>query len=208
MLPRIALGTTLLALTLALGACNSGDGYGYGGSYGGSGGDAGVGGSEGGSAAVEGASMFLQRNLHADENNRTYTTNYQFPTLIPMGTPVRIDSQNRKVVKFTRLDTNQQFTFLKTKHLRESYEETQAKYFGSEDPTPKIAELSEVDQQGISQGMALEGMTKEGVLYACGYPPDHKTPSLDSNQWRYWTTKMRTQLVFFDENGVVTRIQN
>ncbi|MCX5638587.1 MAG: hypothetical protein NTX52_12990, partial [Planctomycetota bacterium] len=63
--------------------------------------------------------------------------------------------------------------------------------------------LSEVDRNGIEAGKALPGMSKQGVMIALGYPAKHKTPSLESNHWTYWTGRYGQITVDFDESGKV-----
>lgn len=58
----------------------------------------------------------------------------------------------------------------------------------------------------IATGKALEGMTKQGVVYALGIPPRHVTPSLDADTWKYWTNRYGTFNVEFNEKGIVSRI--
>ena len=69
----------------------------------------------------------------------------------------------------------------------------------------KIAQLSEIDQEGIKDGVVKKGMTKEGVVYAVGYPPTHKTPTLDSDQWIYWKNRFGKMRVQFTD-GKVSRV--
>lgn len=74
-------------------------------------------------------------------------------------------------------------------------------------PTPISLEgFSELDRKGIKEGKALVGMTKDGVLTALGYPASHRTPSLISNSWVYWTNRWGTIRVDFDDNGKVANI--
>jgi len=46
-------------------------------------------------------------------------------------------------------------------------------------------------------------MSKEAVILAIGYPPEHVTPTLESNTWKYWRTRFATQLVSFVDGKVV-----
>ena len=48
-------------------------------------------------------------------------------------------------------------------------------------------------------------MSKKAVLAAYGPPPEHETPTRDTNPWKYWTDRFRTKEVFFDKNGKTTR---
>jgi hypothetical protein len=45
-------------------------------------------------------------------------------------------------------------------------------------------------------------MTKQDVIASVGYPPAHKTPSLDGNEWRYWENRFGTILVTFKDGKV------
>lgn len=56
-------------------------------------------------------------------------------------------------------------------------------------------------------GQVKVGMRKSAVVVAMGYPPKHKTPNLEANQWQYWMNRFNTILVLF-ENDRVTLIQD
>jgi outer membrane protein assembly factor BamE (lipoprotein component of BamABCDE complex) len=71
----------------------------------------------------------------------------------------------------------------------------------------KLDDLSEVDRKGIKDGKVYEGMTKDGVRIALGYPAAHQTPSLNENTWVYWTNRFKSFKIEFDENRKVTKIQ-
>ena len=75
-------------------------------------------------------------------------------------------------------------------------------------PTPvSYPDLSDVDRQGIKEGKALVGMSKQGVMIALGYPAKHETPSTDQNRWTYWKGRMAKYAVEFDNNGKVASVQ-
>ena len=40
-------------------------------------------------------------------------------------------------------------------------------------------------------------------MMALGYPATHRTPSLDSNTWVYWTNRFTTFEVNFNDKGLV-----
>ena len=65
--------------------------------------------------------------------------------------------------------------------------------------------LSRIDQKGILDGRPYEGMSKEGVMIALGYPCPHGTPSPDFDTWRYWKNRFGNYYVTF-ENGIVTAV--
>jgi hypothetical protein len=74
-------------------------------------------------------------------------------------------------------------------------------------PEPvKLDKLSEIDRKGIQEGKAYVGMTKEGIRIALGYPAPHKTPSLESNTWYFWTNRFKSIAIEFDGNGKVRSV--
>ena len=64
--------------------------------------------------------------------------------------------------------------------------------------------MAKVDQEGIKNGVAKVGMTKDGIKAALGYPAAHKTASLDADVWTYWRDRFRMMLVTFKDGKVVT----
>ena len=45
-------------------------------------------------------------------------------------------------------------------------------------------------------------MTKQQVIMALGYPPAHRTPSIDGPMWTYWANRWATFEVYFDGDRV------
>lgn len=62
------------------------------------------------------------------------------------------------------------------------------------------------ERKNIKNGTIAVGMSKDAVVMAYGYPPSHKTPTLDSNMWTYWRDRFRRVFVYF-ENGKVVNIK-
>ena len=52
----------------------------------------------------------------------------------------------------------------------------------------------------------MPGMSREGVILAVGYPPEHQTPSLEADQWSYWRNSHSRFQVYF-VGGLVSGIQ-
>lgn len=145
-------------------------------------------------------------NLHPDEANaRLYTVNYQQDGLIPVCSQVKITDAGRKAVRFQVVNTGREYQYLLHRSLPAAFNEHLSEVFGKQCPQGRIATLSRVDQQGIEQGTAKVGMTKEAVAIAMGRPPAHETPSLESDQWMYWLHRFNRLRVEF-ENGKVSNI--
>lgn len=159
-----------------------------------------------GQSLVGADGVYTLVNLHPDEENaRLYTVNYQQDGLIPVCSQVRITDAGRKAVRFQVADTGQEYQYLLHRSLPVAFDEHLGEIFGKQCPQAKIAGLSSLDQQGIKEGTAKVGMTKDAVAIAMGHPPAHETPSLESDQWMYWLHRFNRVRVDF-ENGKVSNI--
>lgn len=65
--------------------------------------------------------------------------------------------------------------------------------------------LSEQEIDAIKNGVVIAGMSKRAVLISYGYPPEHKTPGLESNSWLYWLGKTTKKEICFDPEGKAAR---
>ena len=141
-------------------------------------------------------------NLHPDEKRmKLYSVNFQQDGLIPVCTQVNIVDVTNKNLTFKISSTDKQYTLTKHKSSPD-FSKYLSNYFGTECNNSKIKKLSTLDQQGIKDGVVKKGMTKEGVKYAIGFPPEHKTPSLNNNEWLYWKNRFNTFRVEFKDNTV------
>ena len=156
---------------------------------------------------AEGTELYTLTNLHPDPVNlRLYATNYLQAALIPRCSKVSVTKKSKKKMKFTLESSGAEYEYLHHKKAApEGFEANLKKYFGTECSSSEVTKLSETDQDGIKKGRVALGMTKQGVILAIGYPPEHVTPSTDMDQWRYWKNKFATRLFYF-ENGKVSEI--
>jgi hypothetical protein len=155
---------------------------------------------------IEGETLvYTLTNLHPDERRGlAYSLNYQQDGLIPVCTQVNIDSVNQRELRFTVASSGRQYRYLFTRHLRDAIDLHMGRYFGPN--CPDLTALSDADRVGIQQGQVFQGMSKQGVILAVGYPPEHQTPSLEVDQWAYWRNAHRRFLVYFVD-GLVSGIQ-
>lgn len=147
-------------------------------------------------------------NLHPDQQRkRLYTVNYQQDGLISRCTQVDLQDYSNRLITFQETKTGTVYTLIRHKSSPDFSQYLQG-YFGTRCTATNKLTLSSLDKKGIEQGKALIGMTKEGVTLAIGYPPEHKTPSLDSNQWMYWSNRWNKFIVIFNDKGLVEQIQD
>jgi hypothetical protein len=155
-------------------------------------------------------------NMHY-EKPEISDVNYQKGALIPFGTRVQILEVRRESVKFQ--PTGHPAITLVNKYGKDAVPMDQLleRTFPREDPRAKLAKTAKPAVKGknpkpaadertrklIEQGVVEPGMTKEQVLMAKGYPPAHRTPSIDSPMWTYWENRWVTSEVYFDGDKVV-----
>jgi hypothetical protein len=162
-------------------------------------------------------------NLHPDaERNWLSAGNYQRIGLIPVCSPVTLlelssghlevgyQPRNRpsrmpEHLRFREEATGKVYEYFSRSDTSEPFQDHLARYFGDECPEA-LQSLSEIDRRGVAVGNPLVGMSKQGVIFAMGYPPLEATPSLDSNRWIYWLRRFDREAVVFDDTGHVTLV--
>ena len=155
------------------------------------------------------ADVVTLTNLHPDEpRSRLFTTNYQQDGLIPVCSQVAPLELNAKRLRFTNQATGKTYDYFYQKAVAEPFRDHLTRVFATECPRAELDALSEIDRRGVGLGEALAGMSKQGVLFALGYPPRHATPSLDANRWIYWTNRFNRVAVLFEETGHVLAVVN
>lgn len=152
-------------------------------------------------AAKVGATYYTQFSLF-EEGGEHITTNYRRGILVPINTQVRfVDADSRKIV-VERLDTGGRLTLVNVpeysgENIRGIFHRTLA-----ESPVDLEA-FTPLERDNIKGGTIALGMSKDAVLRSLGYPPKHKTPTLESNVWRYWRHRLGSYLVRFADGKVV-----
>lgn len=143
-------------------------------------------------------------NLHPDEEDRELSSvNYQDKGLIPLCTPIRVTFLSTDYLEFTVLGSGRSYKYEFYDDMKAAPGEHVTRYFGTACDPSVIATLDPIDQQGIREGKVYPGMSKDGVLLAIGYPPDHATKSLDDDTWRYWESRFDVFDVVFKDGRVL-----
>jgi hypothetical protein len=148
-----------------------------------------------------GGDYFTRYSFHY-ERGRHLTTNYARGSLLPINTRVKLVSMSDDELVLQRLDTRDR---VRVKNVEKF----------SRKPLSEVArgllspEKMPVDQQpvdvaiAIRHGELLEGMTKEQALMARGYPPTHRTPSLDADKWVYWSSRFIRHTITFKDGHLL-----
>ncbi len=150
-----------------------------------------------------GQTYYTQFSLFQEENNYR-TTNYRRGILIPVNTPVSLVSIGTDKAQIKINQTGQNLSIENVpKYTKDDMPRAFLKILG-----PRKVDLSGfsmAEQQHILAGKVKKGMERQAVLVAIGYPPQHETPSLDSNDWTYWSSRFNKFIVHFN-NGKVDNI--
>lgn len=129
--------------------------------------------------------------------------NYQSAgKFIPLGTPVQVLRMTDVDVTFIDTNTNRSFTWVK-RYARVPLASLLKVWLMEEDPHKVVNGFSENIRSLIYKGKIEVGMTKQQVIFALGFPPQHRTPSTSLDIWTYWEKGPYT--VHFNE-GVVASI--
>lgn len=148
--------------------------------------------------------IYTQTNLHPDEQRkRLYSINYQQSGFIPRCTEVELLDVSKKKLIFKANNEEYQYLYHKASG---SFDENIKKYFDTSCKKSKLRKLTAIDKEGLEAGKVFKGMTKDGVILAIGYPPVHKTKSLEEKRWKYWTSRFGTLDIIFDKNNKVKKI--
>ena len=159
---------------------------------------------------LTGQSRYLCCNLHYDKSEIT-DVNYLQGTPVPLGTTVQILEVRKNSVRFQPAGHPPLTLVFRHGRKMMTFEQYLDRLFVAEDPRAKLPKPSrdrkhageaEKVRKAIEGGMVEPGMTREQVLMAVGYPPAHRTPSLESSMWTYWTNRWATYQVYFDGDRV------
>lgn len=129
------------------------------------------------------------------------TTNYWRGILVPINTRVTVLSFDDKRMEL-RLPSGETVKIENVEKYSKRNMTNIANNLLTPQPVP-IGRFGEATANAISRGLLVVGMTREQVVMAHGYPPGHRTPSLDSDIWMYWTGRSETQTIVFN-NGLLS----
>ena len=148
---------------------------------------------------VDGGTFFTKVNIWFPPNKKTKSTNLHQGDILPAGTEVTIVSVGFFGIKFT-VDSEEVYALNRVeRYCSISLDELFKRHFGKTDITSSTGGYSKFtpeEQDNVDKGEISAGMTKESVLMAYGFPPSHKTPSLISDTWFYWSGRNMVEVHF------------
>lgn len=125
-------------------------------------------------------------------------------TVIPLGTPIKVTGYGRYRA-FVELPNGSQA--LGNDYSRSLDMGVFAKrYVVPENPLDKLATFPPKVQTAIKTARVTNGMTREQVVMALGYPMANENPHLDARTWKYWLWTFSEFRVRFDNDGRVSEV--
>jgi hypothetical protein len=156
-----------------------------------------------------GRDFFVCCNLYFDEERNANDANYKYLDVgsnrIPFGTRVKVTNAGKEGVVM-RPDGGSETFYLYFAFGGERI--TAMEYFRNilrdSDPRPALATASPEIVAAITKGHLRRGMTKEQATMARGYPPFHRTPGFQSDQWLYYDSRSSVRHVQFVDGKIIT----
>ncbi|MDD2759398.1 MAG: hypothetical protein PHH11_03775 [Methylomonas sp.] len=140
------------------------------------------------------------------EKNTYRTTNYRKGILIPINTEVTLQAMRGDEADLRLVDGGQILTIENVpKHTLDDMQTAFNKIVGPSKVDMKA--FSQTERDAIMAGRVVKGMSRKAVLAAIGYPPKHETPSLEANDWVYWSNRFNRFVVHFKNDKVESVVE-
>lgn len=140
------------------------------------------------------------------EKGRYVTTNYRRGVLLPINSEVTLLEITNKTILVSVAPSHFELLIKNAyKHTNDDTIQAFNKLFA--ESKRDLKQFTKQERKQIKLGKVAKGMRKKAVLAAMGYPPQIETPSLDIDQWTYWSSRWNRFIVYF-HNGRVARIQD
>lgn len=150
-------------------------------------------------SSMRGPVYYTQVNIRYEDPERIPSTNYLRGERLPVGTPVRIIERGGRTIRFVDPSDREYSLLHVPRHTAGTLDQIFERMFSREDPWAPGGTLDRIASASvdhIEQGTVGGGMTRQAALMSYGYPPSHRTPSLEQDVWTYWIGRNRTQLEF------------
>ena len=153
-------------------------------------------------ASVKTGSIYYTQVSIMYEKGHHKTTNYRRGKLLPINTPVKLLDISRKRMTVEIQPSGAQLLIVNViKHTGDDTTQAFKKLFGIN--KVNLSGLTALEKRNVLAGKVDTGMRKKAVLAAIGYPPRIQTPSLDDDQWTYWSSRYNKFMVHFSNDRVV-----
>ncbi|MDQ6993616.1 MAG: hypothetical protein Q9M31_09075 [Mariprofundus sp.] len=154
----------------------------------------------------KGKLFFTQVNIYSLKGKVVTWVNYHIDTLIPVNTAITINKVGATGVIFTIKESGQKLKLKNKKRSSGLTGKAWVKKHFSETPID-LQLFTQSERDAIVSADIVVGMSKQAVIVSRGYPPAHKTPSLENPYWLYWQTRWHKIGVTFGGDKKVSSIK-
>ena len=159
---------------------------------------------------LRGRELFLCCTLHFNQDDDASDANYAYPSggsMLRAGTRVHVMKTGSTSITFSPAGESRRYSIdMRFGNERQSPAEYFHKLLRDTDPRPGLADAPAEIQRAVAEGHLLKGMTKEQAIMARGYPPLHRTPDLNGDEWLYFQDRGLADRVRF-ANGQIVSIE-
>tara|TARA_R110002096_G_scaffold40525_7_gene110089 strand:- start:1212 stop:1784 length:573 start_codon:yes stop_codon:yes gene_type:complete len=153
--------------------------------------------------------IYTRVGMHFDNNRGRflmYSSNYiSMGHYLPPGTQLTLTKVSRKGFELTDDDGSNYVISYVPKHSIMPMAEWREQHF-SESPVLLPESLTDDEREAIRSGEVRNGMSREAVFLAIGYPPKSNNPSLQSDVLKYELRRFMSRSIRFDNDDKVEQI--
>jgi len=153
-----------------------------------------------------GKEYYLNVNVWYDNAVKIYTTNYHRGAVLHIGSKFKITDVGGKSIRFEN-EKGVAFRIIhQRKHSPGTLDEIFDRYFGKINilDSKAFKKFTKKEQKHIRSATLAIGMSKDAVLMAYGYPPEHRTPNLEADRWLYWGNRWASKGYMFEKDKLVS----
>ncbi|MCH8077719.1 MAG: hypothetical protein IIC64_18070 [SAR324 cluster bacterium] len=121
---------------------------------------------------------------------------------LPAGTRITNFNVDSYGLSFKAEGKSFSFSFNSGWHPGQTIESYAKRMATTKDFKELTAGMSEKEIDGVRRGAPIAGMSKNEVIIAFGYPPEHHTKILRLNSWKFWISRATTMIICFDKNEI------
>lgn len=159
--------------------------------------------------AAEGETYYTRMNIWYENPEKILSTNYHKGNILPVGSEAVILKTGKKI-KFRDKKSGTEYRLILVDDYTDlTKDEFFNRYFSKENilNSSEYRSFSGMEKDNIKNGTIEKGMSKAAVLVAYGYPPTHRTPSTTGNVWKFWTSRLLTDDVHFENDRVSSIVE-
>ena len=158
---------------------------------------------------IIGQEYFLKVNVWYEplKEKKIPSTNYHISEMLKVGEKFKITDLAGKKIIFSDEKGVEYAISHYTKHNPISLAELFDRYFSKTNVMATggaFEKFTQEEQKNIRNGQIVKGMSKEAVLMSYGYPPEHRTPSLEGDNWIYWVSRWASKTATFEKGKLVS----